>query len=175
MNIEEMMSSLKIDGKNYFEAYAEAEANVKRARNERKEATDLSNLLALHCFPLTGQVIAKHQLLRWRRPTDLAKDFADVARIIRRLHTYPQRDPFRDYPVPKRGDLINSIRYREGMTPREYERLALSVGSTLRRIFPSRLEIMGNSEELRSKLQPADRLLAKKIKLAYELIFYEGE
>ena len=175
MNIEEMMSSLKIDGKSYFEAYAEVEAELKEARKGRKEVTDLSNLLALHCFPLTGQVIAKHQLLRWRRPTDLARDFTDVARIIRGLPTYPERDPFRDYLVPKRKGLINSIRYGEGMTPREYEILALSVGSTLRRIFPGWLETLGSPEELRSNLQPADRLLAKRIKLAYELIFYEEE
>ena len=174
MDIEEMMGSLEINGKTYFEAYLEVEAKLIRSQKirESRERASLLNMLALHYFPLTGQVIAKHQLLKWKRPADLARDLKDVARLVWTLDECPRPDLSQDSAIPQRKDLINSIKYKEGMTPAEYERLALSVGAVLRRICPYRLETI---VEARSEFQPVDRLLAEKVELAYKLIFYEEE
>ena len=173
MHLREMMGSLEINGKTYIERYTEILDSIKREQAERKRRTDLENLLAVHCFPETSKVIAKHQLVKWRHPTDLADALRYIFydNISRRMRYGRYAREYRELNLPDSIEI--QIPRPEGMKTRKHNRLCFSVGSVLRRGISVR-KALDSLHKDPGKLAGLDKKTALQVEKAYQVIYDEG-
>ena len=156
------VDNLETTGSTRGEKYNEILVELQTETPNRKNIIEALNLMTIDLFPATARIIAKHQLICWRHPADLASSLG----YLIRNSTYR-------VDIPNTSQIQPTIPRPAGMSEKNYKRLCLSVGSVLRRRIDWLLIYPPLEGADPSKLSEMDERLAVKIEEAYNLIYDE--